>query len=481
MSKSNVVYHEPARDIPIIGEYDVIVAGGGPAGCAAALSSARHGAKTLLLEKDGYLGGATVSQLVCVVLSTNGVDCQGVWHELMHVLKRRGGVSEIGRPSPFSIKHWDNDYWISGTVVPEVVKYAWDELLSVARVSLLHHVLVAGTSVEDGKITGVLVETKAGRQAIRGLRVIDCTGDGVVADRAGVTWDLGDSKSKYAMGCNKNLLLGNVYERGYHLTDEQLAMIDQRRKEAVERGEYTSPYITLGSVMARLRGIGHMMADRPEAVIMSSRIVNVDPLDPFDVTRAEREGREHARQVADFFKRYVPGQEQVYLASTSNHVGVRSSRRIRGIAAVTARDVFEFRKYPDGVARGSWEVDVHPHDVYIGKAATDTTQSNPSVDRLKAGDYYDIRYGCLVAQGIDNLMMAGRCLSAEFAAQGSLRIQQTCMSTGQAAGTAAALSLQGRISPRELDPLKVIAQLEKDRNAIEPAFDLFKSLPQVQR
>ncbi len=473
-------YHEPAKEIPILGEYDVIVAGGGPAGCAAALSAARYGAKTLLIEKDGYLGGTAVSQLVCVILSTNGVDCQGVWHELMRTLKRRGGVSEVNRPSPVSIKHWDNDYWISGTVSPEMLKFAWDELLAQAGVTLLHHVLVAGAIVEDARIKGILIETRAQRQAIFAKRIIDCTGDGIVAAHAGVPWDVGDGTSRYAMGNNKFFLLGNVQDRGYGLTDEQIASVDQKRKEAVARGEYTSPFITMGGVMARLRGVGHMLPDRPEAVMSSSRIINVDPLDVFDLTRAEREGREHAWQATDFFKRYVPGQEKVYLASTSNHVGVRSSRRIRGIATITAEDVFGFKKYPDGIARGSWEVDIHPYNTY-GSAVPDSQAYQQRVEQLKLGDYYDIRYGCLVAQGVDNLMMAGRCLSAEFQAQGSLRIQQTCMATGQAAGTATALSLQARVTPRELDPSILNAQLEKDRASIEPAFDLFKNLPVLPR
>jgi hypothetical protein len=477
MDEMNTLYQEPPRAIPVMGEYDIIVAGGGPAGCAAALAAARQGASTLLVEKEGYLGGATVSQLVSVVLSTNGADCQGVWHEFMRALQRRGGVSEIGRPSPNSIKHWDNDYWLSGTVTPEIAKYAWDDLLTTARVNLLHHVWVAGAILEDTTITGIVVETRAGRRAIRGKRVIDCTGDGIVAAQAGVAWDLGDGKSRYAMGNNKFFLLGNIKDRGFALSDDQLGEIDHQRQAAVERGEYTSPFITSGAVMTRLRGIGHMLPGRPEAIMSSSRIINVDPLDPFDITRAESEGREHAWQVTDFFKRYVPGQVQVYLASTSNHVGVRSSRRIHGIATVTGADTVGFHKYPDGIARGSWEIDIHPYNSHSGTPIPETAGYRARIERLKAGDFYHIRYGCLVATGVDNLMMAGRCISAEFVAQGSLRIQQTCMSTGQAAGTAAALSLHAETFPRELDPQLVVTQLAKDRDSIEPAFEFFKHLP----
>jgi hypothetical protein len=200
-----------------------------------------------------------------------------------------------------------------------------------------------------------------------------------------------------------------------------------------------------------------------------SRVLKVNPLDPFDFTRAEREGRQQAWECADACRRFAPGFEQAYLLDTSAQIGLRSSRRLKGLAKVTADDAREFRKYPDGIARSSWDIDVWPADSY----------TSPAVDReceayktrhalLKAGEYFDIRYGCIVAAGIDNLLMAGRCLSAEHIAESSLRIQQTCMATGQAAGTAAALSLQAGVTPAHLDTRLLVTQLAKDRD-IAPA------------
>jgi 2-polyprenyl-6-methoxyphenol hydroxylase-like FAD-dependent oxidoreductase len=439
-------YTEPAKDVPVLAECDVAVCGGGPAGCAAAIAAARRGARTLLIEKYGYLGGATVSQLVTPILSTNGVDFQGIWHELMHALKERGGVSDIVPQARTSTAQR-----LVGCVDPEIVKYAWDALLSQAGADILHHVLSAGTMVRDGRVTGVLVETVAGRRAILAERVVDCTGNGCVCAEAGVPWESGVDGKPWTMGMNLVCRFGNV------------------------------PGVAQAPSGQTVAGLGRRIAARHECFGWSPRLLRVDPLDPWAVTRAEREGRakiwERLQQM-----RTKSGHENVYLVDTANEVGVRSSRRIRGIAAATARDAWEFRKHSDGIARCSWEIDVHSAEDPAAKAVPyDTPRYEERVKRANTGEYFDIRYGCIVADGVDNLLVAGRCLSAEQEAQGALRIQQTCIATGQAAGTAAALSLKAGTTPRELDPMLVVAQLEKDRAAVEPAFDILKGLPLAPR
>lgn len=455
--------HVPAADVPLLGEYDVIVCGGGPAGCAAAIAASRHGARTLLVEKDGYLGGATVSQLVCVILSTNGVDFQGVWHDYARGLRARGGLRELQGFGSGQLR---------GAVDPEQVKFVWDDLLARGGVQLLHHVYGCTAVLQDGAAAGILAETRAGRRAIRASRVIDCTGDGIVASQSGVPWEQGDGKHPYAMALTKVFRLGGVPEAPAPLGPEAMAQIAEALRDAVERSDCTAPVIT---EQKRLLGyirnwLWLLPARRHELVSVISRVLRVDPLDPFDLTRAEREGREQARQAADFMCRHVPGLQGAYLLDTSAQVGVRASRRLRGLSTVTADDAEQFRKHPDGIARSSWNIDIWPADSYSAPAVPyGSAEHERRKAKLVAGEYFDIRYGCIVAAGVDNLLMAGRCLSADHVAESSLRIQQTCMSTGEAAGVAAALSLLAGTTPRELDPQLVVTQLALDR-AVEPAF-----------
>ncbi|MFP4058460.1 MAG: FAD-dependent oxidoreductase [Candidatus Brocadiia bacterium] len=434
---------EPEREVPVLGEWDVAVCGGGPAGCAAAIAAARHGARTLLVEQLGFLGGTTVMSLVVPILSTNGVDFQGVWHEWIRALRRRNGVSPLTRGHPVGA------HWLVGSVDPELVKYAWDELLGDAGAGLLHYALVAGAVVEAGRIRGVLVETKAGRRAILARRVVDCTGDGAVCAQAGVPWEQGIDGQKWAMGVGFMWRMGNV------------------------------PAVAEATPGQGVRGFGRTVGRRPECLGGMVRLLRVDPLDPWHLTRAAQEGRAEVwRRLAAARER--PGLEDAYLVDTALYPGVRQSRRIHGLATATGADAMEFRKYPDGVARASWEVDIHsPTHPRAKGVAYDDPAYRPRIEAAKRGDYFDVRYGCLVAQAVDNLLVAGRCLSAEHEAQASLRIQQTCVATGQAAGTAAALSLQARTTPRELDPAALVARLEEDRGSVEPAFDLLRDLPIV--
>ena len=472
---------EPEREVPVLGEYDVVVCGGGPAGCAAAVASARRGARTLLLEKDGYLGGATVSQLVVVILSTNCADFQGIWHEVMGRLRKRDGVRfEMKPPRP---QGGNPGCW--GSVDPEQVKFVWDDLLSEAGAEILHHAYAATAILEAGVARGVFVETKAGRQAILAKRVIDTTGDGVVCAQSGVPWEQGDGTNKWAMSCTKVFRVGGVQWPEDWPTDEGMRKLTADLAAAVERGDYDAPVVTeQRRLLGYLRNKSwRLPGRRNEMMSVLSRVLRVDPLDPFDFTRAEREGREQARQAADFCCRYAPGFEEAYLLDTSAHLGVRSTRRVQGIETVTTDDALHLNRYEDGIARCSFGIDVWPAESYDKKAGDDgggdafTITGVPRAERdekIAAGECFDIRYGAILAANIENLMMAGRCLSADHYAESALRIQQTCMATGQAAGVAAALSLEAGVTPRELDVARLVTELESDRAAVEPAFEVLR-------
>lgn len=459
---------EPARETPVMGDYDVVVCGGGSAGCAAAVSAARHGARTLLIEKDGFLGGLTTAAMVCVILSTNRVDFQGIWHEYIRAIRRRGGVG----------RHWlgGDQSAFRGILYPEAVKYAWDDLLTGAGADILHHVFVAGALVEDKAIKGVMVETRGGRRAIRAQRVIDCTGHGIVCHMAGVEWEQGDGNAKWAMALTKVFRLANVKWEGIQFDPATMERIGEQLDAAISRGEFVTPTLLERERFLKYTRNKCWDMGRGQFLSVLSRVLQVDPLDPWDFTRAEREGRAQAWEAAEAYRRFVPGCEEAYLLDTAPQVGVRSNRRVKGLTRVTDDDAWNLRRQPDSIARSSWDIDIWPADSFSRPAVPrQDAVYKEREDLVRAGGYFDIPYGCLVTEGVDNLLMAGQCISASHKAESSLRIQQTCMATGQAAGTAAALSLGASVTPRELPPETLIAQLEKDRD-VEPAFEELKEI-----
>lgn len=450
------------REVPVHREYDVLVCGGGPSGCAAAMASAREGMQTLLVEKNGYLGGATVAQFVMPVLSMNGVDFPGIWHEWARELDRLGGMGELRQR---------RNRLVDGSVDPELVKYAWENLLSEAGVDVLYHAHFCDVMKDAAILGGIVVSTMGGLLAIPAKRVIDCTGDAHLCAQAGVPWEQGDGKSPSAMALTKPFRLGNAKMPENFPTEEHLKKIDDDYAHAMNQREFTDPIITQGRIILYLKAWTRPLANRPEMLVGGpSRILNVNPLDPWELSRAEHTARQQIQQVKDYYLKYCPGCENAYFLDSSSQIGIRSTRRIQGVERVTKAEAFGFQKSPAAIARSSWHIDIWPADSY-------TTQADQSpegwMERVKAGDWFDIPYGCIVPSGVDNLLVGGRCISADHFAQSSLRIQQTCMATGDAAGVAAAMSVRAGVSPRELDGRMVAEYVWQRRDDVRP----FSGLP----
>ncbi len=434
---------EPARELPVLGTFDVVVCGGGPAGAAAAVAAARTGASTLLVEREGYLGGAPVTQLVSPILSTNGRDFQGVWHDWARELQRIGGISDLSREP----KHaWE---WIVGSVDPELVKYAWDALVSQAGAKILHHAHAVAGIVEDGVLRAAVLETRAGRRAVLARCFIDATGDACLAAGAGAGFDCGHAGKPWAMGVGKVWRTGNVP-------------------------------VPPGAVPGRCdAGFGRTFGRRMTERFSMLRLLRVDPLDPWSCSDAEREARRRIWDAVQW-KKTQPGLEDTYLVDTAAHLGFRSSRRVHGLAQASDADAWEFTRYPDGIARCSWEIDIHsPEHEGKGIAYDDPTYQGRAM-RAAGGECFDIRYGCLVAKDVDGLLVAGRCVSASHVAQSSLRIQQTCMALGEAAGVAGAMSVARNVAPRALGGVEVAKAVDSARANAEPAFEILRDLPRAQ-
>jgi hypothetical protein len=395
--------------IPVIADVDVIICGGGPAGCAAAIASARSGARTLLLEKNGYLGGATVAQLVAVVLSTNGVDFQGIWHEYAARLAQHDGFTGLKTaPNPY----YPGFSWQRGSVDPEQVKRVWHELVSESGVEVLHYCTVIDLFEENRRVYGVEIFCRGLHRAILGKCIVDATGNGDVAALAGCQWQRGSEPDCYT---------------------QEVSMMCR----------------TVGSPEA------HNLGNRLEVLSRKNR-KQVDTLDIKDLSAATVSMR------TEIWRE----QSHEKLIATADELGVRTSRIVLGRETVTNKAAWNLEKCPHSVARCSWELDVHPTGsgpvdphLYHGKSAIYAER----LQRLASGDWFDIPYGALVSRDIDNLLLAGRIVSAELFAHGALRIQQTCMATGEAAGVVAAVNALNGSVPAEADPAPAIQMLERLR------------------
>lgn len=461
----NKTIWEPAREIPVLKETDVLVAGGGSAGVTAAVAAARRGMKVLLAEQFGSLGGSGTNSLVTPLMGTGVPGNPPV-----------GSISmEIDRlSSQMGAGGWNYD--------PEGMKLVFQRMAVNAGVEILYYTKVSGVIAEKGVLKGVIVENKEGRSAILAKCVIDCTGDADVCVRAGVPYESGDPEEGKNQAVSLRYMVAGVdeekfahffrtfkpdakpYEKGDTIgtafiwrTEERWPLAPVIRK-AYEAGdlEYTDGlYWQMGSIPGHP---GYVAFNNP-GIYERNNGAKTD-----DLTHAQLLGREIIYRQMQFYRKYLPGFENAYLVQAAPMVGVRESRRVKGRYVLTAEDVFHYRKFEDGIVKNNYPIDVH--STRMGAEPELYIEDIPEKEK-----YHEIPFGCLVAEGIENLMVAGRCASFDFLAQSSTRIIPICRAMGEAAGIGAAMAVTQNIFPSQVDGKEVRLEMERSIAAKEHAHE----------
>lgn len=445
---------------PVYGEYDVVVVGGGMAGVGAAVAAGRAGAKTILIENTSALGGLATMGLVNIPLDF----LSGLGQEMFARLEAMNGLRKRNSD-------------------PEKHKLLFDRMVQEAGCELLLVTPLVDTIVDGNTVVGVIVHTKEGRKAIMGKRFVDASGDSDLVYFAGGEVEVGREKDHMSMGCSLEFVLGGVDYDKYQASElrmkdpKWIAMLD----EAVTAGR-------IPDIDNHLNWLTHIPG-RPEHCGMDEVSIcfahsrNCFPTKNEDLTRMYLEGREQVDILAKFIKENVPGFENSYLSYTGTLLGVRESRRIVGEYRVTGMDLATAKHHEDVIAISYHGFDLHGftasgnmkwfegvlpsgEKAYISNVSGWGSQLPPEdgTKRLNMLElltdpntpyYYDIPYRALVHKRLENVLAAGRNLSSDVPGQSGTRLIMCCMSMGEAAGTACALSLQQGVNVRNVDIKKL--------------------------
>lgn len=406
---------EKEREIPVVYDVDVVVVGGGPAGVGASVATARDGAETLLIERYGYLGGMATGGLV-IWLPKNQLS-SGIPREIVDRLVPLEAVVDV--------VDW------ALTIDPEIMKNVLLDMLEEEGVKMLLESFAVDAIVKGETVEGVILESKSGRQAVRADVVIDATGDGDIAVRAGAPYKkVGEGELMLPMSLifiMNNVDEGRVFS--YTSRDSRLTRLLERTKGEENPFQYEENELSLfEKASERERPYFRYLIDidrttrRGQVAIDSVKVYDVDGTDALDLTEAYIKGRKRIRRVAEFLRRHVPGLDSAYLSYIAPQMGVRETRRVVGEYVLTEKDLYEGRKFDDVVIR------------------CDVADVGPC----------EIPYRCLVPKKTDNLLIAGRSISCTHEAQILAREIPLCMLMGQAAGTAASLAIKNKTTPRQL-------------------------------
>lgn len=420
--------------------YDVVVVGAGSAGSSAAISAARIGARTLLVDRLGFMGGTSTAVLdTFYAFYTPGSAPRrvvgGIGWEVATRLTRAGAAFE--RPNTYG----------AGTGVTydqEALKVLWERMAAESGLSLLLHAWATGVRVRDGRVEAVRTWSKGGERWYEASSFVDASGDADVAAFAGARYE--DATTTPATQALSTLFLVANVDVG-RAASLPRAELWERMREAAASGAYHLP---------RLEGSWHRTTKPGVVMVHMTRVPNVDATDPEALTRAEVEGRRQVVEYHRFLRDRVPGFEEAVVVATSPAIGVRESRRVHGDVRLTRDDVLAGRRFEDEIALCGAPIEDHG------------AGGGTAWEYVAEGGVYGIPFRALLPAGIDGLLVAGRCFSATHDAHASARSMATCMAMGQAAGTAAALAASAGLEPRRIASSVLRQRLLADGALLEP-------------
>lgn len=463
---------EPERQTQVISDTDVVIVGGGPAGLTAALAARRLGVEVLVVEQQGCLGGLMTTGFVT---KPQAPVIGGIPEEIFSHAQSLGGARGNIR---YRLSDGSYTYFMS-PIDPEVIKRVVFEKLEEAQVDLLLHSLAVGCirGKEEGK--GIVIESKSGRQAILAQVIVDATGDADVASWAGAPYRIGRSQDQIPQPMTMMFKMGNVDLNqiadyaNTNLDDftftffpetpgqisgeqQQLNMIfegfHKLQARAFKNEGYESP--RNGFNIKTGVGVGNVF-------INATRVSTGSGLNVKELTQAEINVRKQVTSFVVFLKQYVPGFQDAYLSATPIEIGIRETRRIIGDYTLTLNDILSQSQFHDVIAKGYGVIDIH--------------EPGGRKLRFDSIEEYQIPYRCLLPQAVDNVVVAGRCISCDHESLGTIRTIPTCMYTGQAAGVAAALAVHQGILLRAINVARIQDALIAQKAVIhEPLLDRLK-------
>ena len=444
--------------------YDVVIIGGGPAGTVAAIASARAGAKTLLVEQYGCLGGMLTMAGTGPQMTFHAGETQvvrGIAEEIVQRMVREG----------FSPGHMTDFVGYCSSVTPfdaEGMKLVLEQMVLEAGAEILYHTVYTGCDTHEGRISRVHLYAKQGFFDVEAKVFVDASADADLATHAGISSVFGRESDNLAQPMTMNVKVSGVdtermieYIRAER--DDMLATVPFDELHLIPRSGMQGAY----SRIRKARETGELNVDRDmvlcfetnnrgEYILNMSRVIRKRAISSFDLTQAEIEGRRQAHEIVAFMKKHIPGFENCRLISTGPFIGVRESRKIDGAYKLTADDLLSNRMFDDAIAMGGYPIDIHSPDG--GKT---------NHRHLKKGSWYSIPYRCLYAPQVENLLVAGRCISATHEACAAIRVTPVLMGISEAAGTAAAMAALSDGCAARVDTAKLRETIRKNGGFLE--------------